>query len=521
MGIRAGVFGWGIVAPKSPHIESFANNLDSSESWLTPFNGFGPDNFLVGTPEFRFDDYRSWINERFPPRRFIQLEEKMDLPSLYAIGAFIQSLGQNQGIEAELQRLGSQAHVYVGMGVGNISAVHDAGLALDRAQRAWDRFWADPARNSELRGYLTGESLADAEVPVDPARVPDNDRDAAEREWYRYWAGRSPELASYLDELAKIEDLRVEGEIESGKLRVMREKDRLRARLQQKWGAPDPPWLVSANVVWNLHNTPASQISMMGRITGFTFAPVAACSTFGVALRLALKAIQSGEAKAVVVGATDPAPHPLIVGAFYSARVISANRRVSLPLTYLQGTHISGGSVVWIVADYDHMTSLGFKPLGMQPLAVGVSSDAHHIITPSVDGPIAAIRQALAEAHAQTGNIQTWDLHATATPGDYSEMKTISTMFSRTVLATARKGTFGHGMSAGGGWELTAQYLGYERGRLFPTPIRSNEINPSIAELHESFVLESSCEAPDGLAGKMSMGIGGVNACVISQPWKS
>ena len=38
---RVGVFGWGIVAPKSPNIEAFARNLEKSESWLTPFDGFG------------------------------------------------------------------------------------------------------------------------------------------------------------------------------------------------------------------------------------------------------------------------------------------------------------------------------------------------------------------------------------------------------------------------------------------------------------------------------------------------
>jgi 3-oxoacyl-[acyl-carrier-protein] synthase II len=521
MGTRVGVFGWGIVAPKSPNIEAFADNLQSSESWLAPFNGFGPDNFLVGMPEFRFADYRSWIDARFPPRRFMQLEEKMDLPSLYAIGAFIQSLDQNRGMEEVLQRLGSQAHIYIGMGLGNIGTIHNASIALDRAQRTWDRFWAEPSRNAELRRYLAGESQPDVNTPAHPALVAENAREAAEQEWLHYWAARSPELAIYLEELAEIENLSIDGEVESAKLSVIREKNRLRARLQKKWGAPDPPWLVTADVVWNIPNTPAAQVSMIGQITGLTFAPSAACSTFGVALRLALRAIECGDAKAVVVGATDPPPHPLVVGAFYTARVISAEGRVSVPLTRLQGTHVSGGSVIWIVADYDYMTALGFKPVGMQPLAVGVSSDAHHIITPTIEGPTAAIRQALTSANAQARDISTWDLHATATPGDHNEIKTMSALFPRTLLVTARKGTFGHGMSAGGGWELTAQYLGYERGRLFPTPIRRSEINPSIAELHDSFVLESDCEAPSGLAGKLSMLIGGVNACVISRPWDS
>ena len=45
---RIGVFGWGIVAPKSPNIEAFERNLEEAGTWLEPFRGFGPSNFLVG-----------------------------------------------------------------------------------------------------------------------------------------------------------------------------------------------------------------------------------------------------------------------------------------------------------------------------------------------------------------------------------------------------------------------------------------------------------------------------------------
>ena len=97
------MYGWGIVAPKSPNVEAFRRNLASAETWLTPFNGFGPDSFLVGTPDFRFSDYEHWIRSRFAPRHYQKLKEKMGMPSLYAIGAFIQSLAQNPGIENELR----------------------------------------------------------------------------------------------------------------------------------------------------------------------------------------------------------------------------------------------------------------------------------------------------------------------------------------------------------------------------------------------------------------------------------
>ena len=88
------------------------------------------------------------------------------------------------------------------------------------------------------------------------------------------------------------------------------------------------------------------------------------------------------------------------------------------------------------------------------------------------------------------------------------------------MLVTARKGTFGHGMGAGGGWELTAQYLGYARGRLFPTPLLRGELHPRDRRVHRRFVFDEAVPAPRGLAGKLSMGVGGVNACVISRPWR-
>jgi 3-oxoacyl-[acyl-carrier-protein] synthase II len=516
MASRVGVFGWGIVAPRSPDVERFRQNLQCAEHWLTPFHGFGPANFLVGAPEFAFGDYRQWIDARFPPRRFAQLEEKMDLPSLYAVGAFIQALSQNAGMEAELTRLGTAAHVYVGTGLGNVSKAYEASIALDRAQRRWERFWADPVRNGALRRYLdTGV------VDAGPAPTRGEDGDDQRDEWNRYWAERSPELMDYLRELAVIEGLAVSGAVETAKLRAVRARESQRLELQRKWGAPDPPWLVSADVIWNIHNTPAAQVSMIGSITGLAFAPVAACSTFGVALRLGMSAIRSGDAKVVVVGATDPPPHPLIVGAFYSARVLSADGRPSLPLTRFQGTHISGGAVVWILGDYEHMTGLGFRPLGMEPMAVGVSSDAHHIITPTTEGPQVAIRQALDLAGVAADEIATWDLHATATPGDYNEVQLLQGLVPSSVLCTARKGMFGHGMSAGSGWELTAQYMGYEAGCLLPTPLADGELNPEIAALRKGFVLRSGAAFPTGIAGKLSIGIGGINACVLSRPWES
>jgi 3-oxoacyl-[acyl-carrier-protein] synthase II len=518
-----GIYGWGIVAPRSPDIETFARNLESNESWLAPFQGFGPSNFLVGTPEFDFERYRPWIEARFPANRFSQLVSKMDPTTLYAVGAFLQSLEQNSAMEGLLRELGTEAHVYVGTGLGAIPTIYDASLDYARGIRDWNRFWTAPERNAAMAAYLAdpqGARRADPLIPEDPARTSDPEDAADQRlSWYAFWAARSDGLARFLAELAEVEAVSIGGEVEGGKIRAIREKERNKSRLLERWGAPTPPWnAVSTNVLWNIHNTPASQISMLGHITGLAYAPVAACSTFSVCLKLGMDAIDRGEAKVVVVGATDPAPHPLTVGAFYGARVLSADGQPSLPLTGLRGTHVSGGAVVWILGDREFMEARGMKALGMQPVAVGVSSDADHIITPSKEGPTEAIRQALELAGIEPKELASWDLHATATPGDYLEVETLRDTIPETVLVTARKGTFGHGMGAGGGWELTAQYLGVERGVLFPTPLTTESLNAEIGSVHDQWVFQSSCPTSPAPVGKLSMGVGGVNACVVSRP---
>jgi 3-oxoacyl-(acyl-carrier-protein) synthase len=435
------------------------------------------------------------------------------------LGAFIQALGQNPGIDRELEDLGAAAHVYVATALGAFPTLYRSSVTYHRAQRRWNRFWAQPSRNSALRDYLAGNS------PHPPIEDPRDAVDADQREeledaWFAYWAERSDQLQIFLQELSDVESSQVHGDVESGKLRMIRDKRRRLSQLQERWGTPQPPWNeISSNVLWNIANTPSSQISMLGKITGMVFAPVAACSTFSVCLKLAMDAIEHGEAKLVVLGCADPPPHPLTVGGFYNARVLSADGALSKPLSGLKGTHVSGGAAIWILGDLEYARQKGFRPLGLEPIAVGMSADADHIITPSKEGPRRAMHRALACARTSADALGSWDLHATATPGDFQELENLQTVIPRDVAVTARKGTFGHGMGVGGGWELTAQYLGYEHGKIFPTPLAAEEVHPSISELGQKLVYTTPVDFPARPVGKLSMGVGGINACVISRPW--
>ncbi|HEX6158527.1 MAG TPA: beta-ketoacyl synthase N-terminal-like domain-containing protein [Thermoanaerobaculia bacterium] len=516
---RVGIFGWGLVAPKSPNVDTFERNLEQAGTWLTPFTGFGPSNFLVGYPDFDFETYHSWFDDRFPPAKFAQLKEKMGPMVQYAIGAFIQSLSQNPGIEDYLQSLGTKAHVYVGTGLGEITVTHEQVNAYEHAQRRWNEFWAAPDRNEPLRRHFSGEEV-DPDAPQNPSEVQIGTEEwiDAKHAWEAYWFVKSDQLANYLAEAREIHGEPVPPSSSSGKLSMIRQKlNRIRA-LNRSYGCPEEPWAaVSPNLLWNIANIPAAQISMIGKIVGPAFAPVAACASFGVAIKMGIDAIRLGDATAVVIGMTDPPPHPMIISSFYNANVLSADADASRPLTGLKGTHIAGGSCIWIIGDVDAMEAQGFKTLGMEIVGVGTSSDAHHIITPSKGGPQLAMRAALADL--QTEEVRTWDMHATATPGDATEIENSLEVLHRDVIFTARKGTFGHGMSVGGGWELTAQHLGMARGRLYPMSLTEGELHADVKVHSAKIVQTEGADVASGYSGKLSMGVGGINSCVISRPW--
>jgi 3-oxoacyl-(acyl-carrier-protein) synthase len=525
---RIGIFGWGIVAPKSPNVETFEKNLDKATNWLVPFSGFGPCNFLVGEPDFEFSDYKSWIEKRFRPRKYSQLEEKMGNMVKYAIGAYIQALDQNPGIEESLEHLKTQAHIYVATGLSDFPMHFDKALIYYKAQQRWNRFWCQDDRHRELAAYRAASAperrsvLTDVGAPQDPADadpMDENYEDITDN-WYAFWVKRSEGLQHYLDELKEIEAQSITGDIEKGKVHLLRHKSSAKRKLNARYGCPTEPWnAVDPKLLWNLPNIPAAQISMLTGITGPAFAPVAACSGFGTALKMGVNAIRLNQAKAVVVGATDPQPHALSVGAFYGARVLSHDARVSKPFTGLRGTHVSGGACIWIIGDADFFMQQGFKPLGLEILSVALTSDADHIITPSREGPLTAIREALSEARINPEDVETWDMHATATPGDWTELQNALEVFPRNTKFTARKGTFGHGMSVCGGWELTAQHIGFAKGKLLPVDLEKDEVHDQMRPYHHCLVGDESVTMEGDIAGKINMGVGGINACVVCRKW--
>ncbi len=217
----------------------------------------------------------------------------------------------------------------------------------------------------------------------------------------------------------------------------------------------------------------APQLTMLLNLHGPAWAPVGACSTFGVALKCATDAIERGDAVVAIVGTADPRPMPMLVAAFHQARVTPAAGDMTAPLTTLRGTHVSGGACVWIVGDAEVCERRGLRPRAYVE-AVALSSDAEHIITPSKSGPKRAIERAYAIAGILPEDVAIVDLHATGTPGDLNELRLVDGYIGEHTRVTARKGQLGHGMSNSGGWELTALAMSLERRQALSTGINQS-----------------------------------------------
>jgi hypothetical protein len=486
--------------------------------------------FLVGRPEFDFHTCQRWLEERHGPKRFSTLNEKSGEMVKFTIGSLVDALGSKTNLEHALQALDPQVKIDYATGLGDLKIQFHAARSLDTYLTAWEEFWANPKHNSVLAKHLNG-TVPEENCPPHPHLFVEDTlaRYHALLAWNHFWAYRSPQLQDFLNEWEVIESAGItEENIEQAKLNLIRQKKRTLAELKGKWGCPTPPWEAeSANLLWNIPNSPAAQVSMLLGIHGATQGSSGACSSFGLILDRARRDIASGEAEAVILGTVDISPTEELVSGFYTGRVAAFGDALNYPFCHMRGTYLAGGACTWVVAAEGTLEPYGISHMGVEILGTGISSDAEHIITPSQEGPKLAIRRAFADAGITPDDIHMWDLHATGTPGDGNELRLIQEFVPKHAYVSARKGLLGHGMASAGAFELTAQVFGLEPGsqkgfcRIPPTGIPPDEVHPTILAMDYRLILNEPVEIPWPESGlicvKVNLGVGGIASCVITR----
>ncbi len=187
-----------------------------------------------------------------------------------------------------------------------------------------------------------------------------------------------------------------------------------------------------------------------------------ACSSSAKALGAAQRLIAAGFCDAVLVAGVDSLCRLTLCG-FHSLQLVSPE--ACRPMDAARRGINIGEGVALLLLERPSQDNADCPRL----LAVGESSDAHHMSAPHPEGKGAAsaMAQALRLVGRALGEVDHINLHATAsTLNDLSEAKAVASLFPNPPPCSGVKGLLGHTLGAAGAVEAVVSLLALERGFL-------------------------------------------------------
>ncbi|HVB59511.1 MAG TPA: beta-ketoacyl-[acyl-carrier-protein] synthase family protein [Candidatus Acidoferrales bacterium] len=218
-------------------------------------------------------------------------------------------------------------------------------------------------------------------------------------------------------------------------------------------------------------NAGASQVSMDLHLSGPTYTVSTACSSSNHAIGQAFRLVRDGDAEMAVTGGSEA---PFIIGllkAWEAMRVIAPD--TCRPFS--KGRHgmiLGEGGAMMILEPWEAAKARGAR-IYAEICGLGMSSDAHHLTQPTVDGPARAMSRALRDAGLDPDQIGYINAHGTGTPGnDPTETRAIRKVFGThadKLAVSSTKSLHGHALGAAGALEAVATVLALYHGILPPT----------------------------------------------------
>jgi 3-oxoacyl-[acyl-carrier-protein] synthase I len=199
-----------------------------------------------------------------------------------------------------------------------------------------------------------------------------------------------------------------------------------------------------------------------------------ACSSSAKVFAQAARLIESGVARAALVGGVDTLCGSVLYG-FNALQLVS--REPCRPFDAARDGLSLGEAGGFAVLERAGAGNQGLPQLR----GYGESSDAHHMSAPHPQGAgaLAAMRDALARAGIAPGEVGYLNLHGTATPAnDTVEARAVAELFPETLHAGSTKGWTGHTLGAAGIVESVFALLALEHG-LLPGTLGSTVPDPA------------------------------------------
>jgi len=255
-------------------------------------------------------------------------------------------------------------------------------------------------------------------------------------------------------------------------------------------------------------------------IRGYASSVHTACASGGQAVGTALKLIRRGVVDRVLAGGFDSMINPVGLAGFCLLNAVSpdnhAPERASRPFDATRNGFVLGEGAGFLVLEEWEAAQRRGARIYAELAGDGNSLSSYRITDshPSGDGPIQAMRQAIADAGAAPGDVDYLNAHGTSTPmNDRSECAAVKAVFGpgwRQVAVSSTKSVMGHLIAAAGAVEAAVCALAISHGTL--------PVNANLTELDPDCDVDVVRDAPRArrvrVALSNSLGFGGSNSCL-------
>ena len=271
----------------------------------------------------------------------------------------------------------------------------------------------------------------------------------------------------------------------------------------------------------SLINMVAGHVSILKGYQGPSYGIVSACTTGAHCIGDAARVIQYGDADVMVAGGAEGTISSLAVGGFAAMKAMSTRNddpaTASRPWDKGRDGFVMGeGAGVIVLEEYEHAVKRGAK-IYAELVGFGMSSDAHHITAPSMEGPARGVLNALRDAKLNPQDVQYVNAHGTSTPlGDANETGALKIAFgdhAKNLVVNSTKSMTGHLLGGAGGVEAIYSILAVH-----------NQVSPPTINIFEQDI-EGGCDldycantARDmkiDVAISNSFGFGGTNGTLV------
>ena len=269
---------------------------------------------------------------------------------------------------------------------------------------------------------------------------------------------------------------------------------------------------------------PSSLVNMLGGfisiyqdLKGPNLASVTACAAGTHAIGEAAKSIMVGTADKMLVVGAESAICPVGIGGFAAMKALSTRnddpQTSSRPFDADRDGFVMGeGAGALVLESYDDAVARGATIYG-ELIGFGDSGDANHITTPTMDGPLRAMKGAYKMAGEP--KLDYVNAHGTSTPvNDKNETAALKELLGgkeNCPPVSSIKGQLGHCLGAAGAIEAVVCLMAMRDGVLPPT---INHTTPD-ENCDLDYVTTGARKADINITMSNSFGFGGTNGVVI------